>query len=375
MTIYKCSECNYTATTKFAYSKHISTQKHIQKVNVYPNCPKRLVNGQCELEKVKNEERVISDDINTKEKNYSCKYCGKKYMHETSLYRHNRKCSKKGNEDVENSDNVETIKLQYELQLQKKENEMNELRIKFLEKEIEKRDETDKFHQKVIAYNSKNIDNLIQNNMRALTFLNTFYSHGPCLENFATNFKDQYAFYVNSKDVNMAYDGEKFIIDGNPVSRDEYVINLVINLYNLNTDVKFYVNKIIEYYKNDKFPELQAMWVSDKDRINYNIRLNIAGNTPRWHVDKNGLIVIEKILDPMFEFTCSILRKGLLTLKSELDEVQGNPDLMMPLIKKMASISGFIDKVNKREIQPEIMKNLASHFFFDVEKHKLLLDK
>ena len=75
----------------------------------------------------------------------------------------------------------------------------------------------------------------------------------------------------------MKYDGENYIIAGKAVNKNNYIINLIIDLFNLKTETKFFVNKIIEYYKNDKFPELQAMWVGDTKRLGYNIRLQISG--------------------------------------------------------------------------------------------------
>jgi hypothetical protein len=77
----------------------------------------------------------------------------------------------------------------------------------------------------------------------------------------------------------------------------------------------------------------------------------------------------------MFEFTCNILRKGLREYKEEMEEYKDNIDDMMPYLRKMGSLSGFIEKVDKKELQPEIMKALSSTFFMDTSKHKLLVDK
>lgn len=192
--------------------------------------------------------------------------------------------------------------------------------------------------------------------------------------NFNENFKDRYLFYIDEKSI--VYDGEDVIINEVTISRDEYVTQLIIDLYDLETDVTFFVNKIVEYYRNDKFQELQAMWISDTVHKSYNVRLKVNGNKCKWHADKNGLIVIEMIIDPMVEFTCEILKKSRELYKKELNIAVKEKDSFnaTTIAKKMRSIAGFIDKVNKQQIQQKIIKELSSQFFFDTSKHKLLLD-
>lgn len=390
---YKCDICNYSANSKSHYNKHVLTKKHIQKSNEVlnnPICyPMLSSSNNIGYHMDNNDDKIaegtkLNDNINStksepdiqnKEKNKNqCIKCNTVFAYRSGLSKHKKKCSIESTLDK----NIECIKLKYEtdLQIQKKDYEikLRDLKIQMLEKHLENKTESEQFHQKIIDSTNKNMDGLIQTNMRTLTFLNKFYSNGPCLESFDVNFKDQYTFYINTKDPIMKYDGENFIISNKIVQKDDYIVDLIVKIYDLKTEVKYYINKIIEYYKNDKFPELQAMWSNDSVRNNYSVRIRITDNISGWHVDKSGLIATEKILDPLFEFTCNILKKGLAKFKKEMNELNGDMDEIMPIIRKMASISGFIEKVNKKELQPEIMRGLSSHFFFDVDKHKVLIE-
>ena len=368
--IYKCHYCKFEAYKKISYDKHLLTQKHINKCNQQTNTVK-ITSKDTQTALIFTLKDNLNNNIEPDDKKHECQYCFDTYDKKYDLYKHLQVCEAKKINDMN-----EQIKLKYELQIDKLkyESQIDKLKIEMLEKQAEKTAENEQFHKKVIECGNNNVDKLIETNMRALTFLNTFYDKGPCLENFNVNFKDPYLFYKDTFNPNMLYDGENYIINGKKIPKDEYIIDLIIHIFNINDDIKYYVNKIIEYYKNDKFPDLQAMWSSDSYRINYNVRIKVSDTVSKWHVDKSGLIATEKILDPMFEFTCNILRKGLLTFKKEMDECENNVDDMMPYVRKMASLSGFINKIEKKELQPEIMKLLASHFFLDTNKHKLLLD-
>jgi hypothetical protein len=204
--------------------------------------------------------------------------------------------------------------------------------------------------------------------------LDTYYKDAPQLESFEKNFTDQYTFYKDNNNFKLLYDGENFIDNNKVIPKDEYITRLIMNLCNNGNDVKYYIFKIIEYYKNDKFPELQALWSTDLWKNNFNIKLKVTDTVSKWYVDKSGLIVTEKILNPMFDFTCKILKKSLLAFKEEMEEYKNNIDDMIPYLKKMIPLFGFIDKIENRTIQSEIMKGISSHFFLDIKKQKLLVE-
>ena len=82
-----CKKCDYNTSNKKDYIKHLSTQKH-----------KRLTNANKNPQK--------------SPKNFSCK-CGKKYIHQSSLCKHKKKCNYQEKTDVVESD--ETVDETYTL--------------------------------------------------------------------------------------------------------------------------------------------------------------------------------------------------------------------------------------------------------------------
>ena len=69
---YRCDICDFISSNKKDYNRHLMTRKH-----------KRLMNATNETEVLPN---IQTDDL------FKC-FCGKKYKHEPSLYKHKKKCS------------------------------------------------------------------------------------------------------------------------------------------------------------------------------------------------------------------------------------------------------------------------------------------
>jgi len=63
---YCCKPCNYSTPHKFHYERHLKSKSHFKISN-----------------------------LSTKEKKNKCNFCGKIYLHSSSLYRHKKKCKKK----------------------------------------------------------------------------------------------------------------------------------------------------------------------------------------------------------------------------------------------------------------------------------------
>ena len=72
---YYCDLCNYNTCKKTDYTKHLSTDKHKNKVND----SKMVANG---------------SDLSKKVSEYKCS-CGKIYKYDSGYYRHKKKCLKK----------------------------------------------------------------------------------------------------------------------------------------------------------------------------------------------------------------------------------------------------------------------------------------
>jgi hypothetical protein len=122
-------------------------------------------------------------------------------------------------------------------------------------------------------------------------------------------------------------------------------------------------------YKNEKYPHLQAYWAKDTTRNNYTVR-EIVGNDVKWYPDQEGRIIINKVITPMLNFTASVIRKGVEELAERIEEKKKEKDIdcLVSTLKKQSTLTGFINKVKKNQLQEEIIKKMASAFHLDVSK-------
>jgi hypothetical protein len=381
--IYKCEICVYSTNIRRSYNLHLQTEKHRQKSEELPLLKKNdnitIINENIDLKK------NIDDKNNER---HACNICGKSYAHYSSLFKHSKNCNK--NKNIESP---EVIKLKYELKYKELEFEKKEMALElekkdmalekkdmaleyerkekeFLIKQVEKNDKIIDMNGKIIDMGGKNMNALIQTNMKALDFLNTYHKDTPYLETFEEKFEDPYTFYL---DVGMEYDGENFIIDDSPIDRDDFVIVKIVNMENMGQTINYYVTKMIEYYKNSQYPQLQQMWASDTSRTNYTIKSKFSETITGWQTDKCGNIIIDRILNPLLSFT-----RNLIVAKC------GDDDDYVRTIAKEAYIStsktlnllaDYKYKINNNNIQPEIMKQLTSYMYLDVNKQLKLLKK
>jgi hypothetical protein len=344
--IYKCECCSFSTSTRRSYNYHINTDKHKQKSNASPIYPE---NGYMDI----TDEKSIyesKNNQNNENKRYDCTKCGNSYAYYSGLAKHSKKCN-----NVCENDSPEVIKLKYELkykdlqlEFEKKEKELEKREKEFLLKQVKKND-------KLIDIGSKNMNDLIQTNMKALDFLNTYYKDTPCLENFEEKFTDPYTFYL---DVDMEYDGEYFITSEQKIDKNIFIITKIANMENMEQTVKYYVTKMIEYYKDTDFPQLQKMWANDTSRTNYTIKTKFSDKITGWQSDKSGNIIIDKILKPLLLFTRNLI----------IDKCEDNEDFIKQIakdvgcsnMKTLSLLAEYKYKVNNNIFQPEIMKQLTS---------------
>jgi hypothetical protein len=143
---YICDNCEYITNNKKDFIKHLSTAKHFNASKCYENASK-------------NPQK--SPDVN-----YVCGTCNKKYIHDSSFYRHKKKCLKNMNEEkLENLNNEITPQLILSVMQQNK-----ELQQMILEQ------------NKTIIEISKSstINNTINNNSNNKTFNLQFFLNETC---------------------------------------------------------------------------------------------------------------------------------------------------------------------------------------------------
>ena len=95
MSIYTCSDCQFTTTLRCNYNRHLTTNKHKKQMEVTKKLP---------------------------ESNFNCKYCSKPFTCKNAMYRHSKHRCDKNKEDVKDLViNLQNEKIkQLELQLENK---------------------------------------------------------------------------------------------------------------------------------------------------------------------------------------------------------------------------------------------------------------
>jgi hypothetical protein len=78
---FYCKICDYNTSKKFNYEKHLQTDKH-----------KKATVSKQEIGKV------------AKVAMYCCQQCGQKYLSQSGLWKHSKKCNINGNENIDNTE-------------------------------------------------------------------------------------------------------------------------------------------------------------------------------------------------------------------------------------------------------------------------------
>jgi hypothetical protein len=150
---FLCYDCDYKCCKKSDFDKHLSTVKHKNATNA----SKMLVNAS---------KKVADENHNNNEYKFICK-CGKKYIHDSSFYRHKKLCKIIDNIDItvssnNQSSNKESSDKELMMLLIKENSEFKSMMLKVLENGLYNN-----------CNNSNNINNI--NNSNNKTFnLNVF---------------------------------------------------------------------------------------------------------------------------------------------------------------------------------------------------------
>jgi hypothetical protein len=152
--MYTCELCNYTTTLHHDYKKHLLTQKHLKMVL-------------CD--------KILKESNNT---TFICNYCNKKYTSKSYFNKHESKCQ------VDNSDNIEIIKLKYEHQLA-----IEKLKNKNLELILAHKN-NNTVNNNITQQNNINQNNNI--NLSKIQNLNLNFGDVIDINIFIENYKNQY---------------------------------------------------------------------------------------------------------------------------------------------------------------------------------------
>jgi hypothetical protein len=93
-TSYICSFCNFKTNRKNDYSRHLLTDKHIDKHKHFEIQQKQSQMMKDIQQTLRNDKEQTNQDTQKAQKPYQC-LCGKSYTYDSGYYRHKRTCSNK----------------------------------------------------------------------------------------------------------------------------------------------------------------------------------------------------------------------------------------------------------------------------------------
>lgn len=342
---FTCVICNYSTDVKFAFEKHLNSNKHIIKSQ--------------ELKKTKNDSQNIpklfmkrSSDIPEINANvYECPFCNNTYSSSSNLTRHKKLCSKK--EELQNEHNIELKEKDQEIQRLKELYEKDTTHLK----ELHKKDEV--MHKKLedeVKYLKSMINNagaVIKTSVSALSYIAENYDGAPVLKKL----KDY--SYIKEQEVDEDDTDDEFDLIGMLIYHDtKETLN------------EYLGNIIVEAYKK-KDPKKQSIWNSDTVRLNYIIR-DLINKKPDWTVDKKGVKTTKYIIDPLLEYIRDQVTNYVLDNTADkfihLTEYKLNQHA-----EKLNNCGQIIASIDNKSLSKSILKYIAPHFY--LAKSEQLLEQ
>ena len=297
---YFCKICDYSASQKCHYDKHLASKKH--KKNVSRNCHETVT---------KCHEKSVNQFI--------CEKCEKIYKSRNGLWYHQKKCQKTPPSLVtKSSKSSKSAKKEPCLwDLQKEVNGLKDEKIKILEKNNEELKEMVKDLMTHTASMTKYTNNNIQNNtynnctnkMTINVFLNEQCKDALNLTDFVENIK------VTLEDLEY--------------SKDNGFVNGVTN--------------IIKKQLQDMKPTERPIHCSDKKRLQFYVK-----DADKWEKDKDNIKLTSSIKSVGMEQV-----KKMTQWEKEHPDYMNNPKELEIWQKMLESVSGG---VNKDEIHKNVHK-------------------
>ncbi|ARF09051.1 hypothetical protein Catovirus_1_1101 [Catovirus CTV1] len=391
---YNCDDCNYSTNDKGNWSKHKKSQKHSKnsnkpdKTTTTDSCltPKRLLDDSSmtpttgtiksieeDKKEVKKEE--IKKVQPLRRPKYICEHCESEYSKSSNLQRHLKSCVAKKHTLLETEfekykiekDNETKIKL-LEERLRTVESEKNNLENlmenekKLLEKHID--DIKNQYENHIHTLKNENkfqkqlIDSaggIIKKSMNTLTYLLLNHNNAPQLEALA---------------------------DYSTISKNtEFLINDLIHYHRKGSFNKYIGDFIIKQYKKDD-PNLQALWSSDIERLNYFIRelinnkeedlkndnktlkiYNKKSDQICWVIDKKGIKVRQFIIDPLLKYIHDIGVKYLTEKSIQMDSLSSGEATRTA--SNMQEIGSINLGIRNKTLACDINKYIAPYFYLN----------
>lgn len=331
---YFCESCNYETENKTSWYKHKLTIRHKKLTDIKEN---------NEINKTQTEKLIKNHEIELLQEKLKFLEAEKNIMVNQLMKAENQLVkTEKQLDDIKNNyeKQINSNKIFYEKQIQSNKIQY-ENHIDTLKKEND-------FQKQII----NSAGGVIQKSMNTLSFLLLNYKNAPCLNNLND-------YSIISKNV-------------------DFLIKDLIFYYRKDTLDKYFGDFIVKHYKKDK-PELQSIWNSDTERLNYFIReltnccnsddiTSIKKNNLdiQWIIDKKGLKMTKYIINPLLDYIC-VINVNYINQKHKENE-KSNYKKIDKILKDMETIACINNDIKNNILSKNINKYVAPHFYFDKNK-------
>lgn len=223
---FECKMCNFSCSKKSNFDKHLLTRKHLRLISMVG----------------KNAENAVIFDMNN-----VCENCGKKYIHQSSLSKHRKKCI------VDASNNIQHILLDVLNENKKLQNVVSK-----------QKEQIDNLIPNINTQNNTHINNQINNQFNFQFFLDTECKNAMNLKDFVDSLK------IKLDDLNVLKDK----------GLSESIASVLVNgLKELTlTERPIHCSELSE---NKLYIKNQNEWKEDIDRSNMENTINMVANKNR----------------------------------------------------------------------------------------------
>lgn len=318
---YVCNICNYGTDRQFCYKKHLTTMKHVKKVEENNKATFHAPG------------KLLVDSSNT----FKCPYCNNIYTRANNLTRHKQICAdnfgENGNKKVQVLE-AKNNELAKEIQLHQKLNKQQQDEIN---------------HLKTLINNAGAV---IKTSVSALSFVAQNYGDAPVLKKI----KD----YSYLQEIN-ADDSDDDELD---------LTQQILNHHKDKTIVKYLGDIIVEAYKTED-PTKQSIWNSDSVRLTYMIR-ELINKKPDWTVDKKGVKTTKYIIEPLLEYIRQLMADFMENnrLENYLDDSDWK---MRRRMENLKASSEICFNIKNKSLEEQILKYIAPYFYL-VKNEQLLIE-
>jgi hypothetical protein len=395
MTEYLCEICNYKTNRKSNITAHIKTIKHIDNMKHsgltsnerQSNVSNMSVTSQSSAslehtnQNIKNQ--FMSNDINntidakynvikqSKHQNNKisnvCDKCNIQFSHRQTLFNHKKsnRCKYKKEEISVNDKEdkniiVELFKEQMKImqeRMEKMEEERKEERKeqnRRMEEENRRKEEENRRKEEERKEQNRRMEEERKEHMKILYKFMDSTSDLTTKSLSTVNFI--IAHFTNSPLLEPIKDYEKFLLDNK--ERERLEANLVYQ-FKEGSLIKYIGDLIVATYKKDK-PCNQSMWTSDVSRLTYVVN-TVVSNVSGWHVDKGGIIIKEKIVQPIMDFMLDTLIEYYNKITADFNKKKyiGDRDYMLHHIDECNDLTKYIES---GKLCRDIIRYIAPHF-------------